>query len=281
MTGGGTEAGPGAASNGASANGAGADEPRSEPPLRLGGMALRNGLLIHGPTSWAAAARGADGAIEVASGPKPRLARGPLGRVPVLRGPLRLAEALAVIPIARARLGSSRLPFEDPTVAGAAAASMLASGALRRVAAPGIVRELALAALGAAAGAGRASRAATSPPITPSSTRRSARYETGGDPAAVPKEHQRCGSNLIVPAVALSLAGQLALERLPDEPGPRRARARRHAVARRRGRAVRLRRAPSRLGRRARRSTCPVTRSSAGSRPGSRPPSSSRSGSRP
>ena len=36
-------------------------------PLRLGGMALRNGLLIHGPTSWAAAVRAADGRIEVAS----------------------------------------------------------------------------------------------------------------------------------------------------------------------------------------------------------------------
>ena len=35
--------------------------PGPEPPLRLGGMALRNGLLIHGPTAWAAAARAADG----------------------------------------------------------------------------------------------------------------------------------------------------------------------------------------------------------------------------
>ena len=38
--------------------------------LRLGGMALRNGLLIHGPTSWAAAARDQDGEIQVASGPQ-------------------------------------------------------------------------------------------------------------------------------------------------------------------------------------------------------------------
>ena len=30
----------------------------SEPEkLRLGGMALRNGLLVHGPTHWAAAVR--------------------------------------------------------------------------------------------------------------------------------------------------------------------------------------------------------------------------------
>ncbi|HEY0277850.1 MAG TPA: hypothetical protein VGC32_06240 [Solirubrobacterales bacterium] len=35
--------------------------------LRLGGMALRNGLLVHGPTHWAAAVRRPDGSIEVAS----------------------------------------------------------------------------------------------------------------------------------------------------------------------------------------------------------------------
>ncbi len=35
--------------------------------LRLGGMALRNCLLVHGSTHWAAAVRRPDGAIEVAS----------------------------------------------------------------------------------------------------------------------------------------------------------------------------------------------------------------------
>ena len=40
--------------------------------LRLGGMALRNGLLVHGPTHWAAAARRQDGTIGVASGRKPQ-----------------------------------------------------------------------------------------------------------------------------------------------------------------------------------------------------------------
>ena len=39
-------------------------------------MALRNGLLIHGPTHWAAAVRGPDGAIQVASERKPELAPG-------------------------------------------------------------------------------------------------------------------------------------------------------------------------------------------------------------
>ncbi len=44
--------------------------------LRLGGMALRNGLLIHGPTHWAAAVRDGDGQIQVASERKPELAPG-------------------------------------------------------------------------------------------------------------------------------------------------------------------------------------------------------------
>ena len=45
----------------------------SDEKLRLGGMALRNGLLVHGPTHWAAAVRTRGGAIEVASGRKPDL----------------------------------------------------------------------------------------------------------------------------------------------------------------------------------------------------------------
>ena len=43
--------------------------------LRLGGMALRNGLLVHGPTHWAAAVRDDAGEIQVASGRKPQLER--------------------------------------------------------------------------------------------------------------------------------------------------------------------------------------------------------------
>ena len=33
--------------------------------LRLGGMALRNGLLVHGPTHWAAAVRTGSGELKV------------------------------------------------------------------------------------------------------------------------------------------------------------------------------------------------------------------------
>ena len=41
--------------------------------LRLGGMALRNGLLVHGPTHWAAAVRAPGRRRSAASGGKPRV----------------------------------------------------------------------------------------------------------------------------------------------------------------------------------------------------------------
>ena len=100
--------------------------------LRLGGMALRNGLLIHGPTHWAAAVRDADGAIQVASERKPHLAPGLAARVPGVRGPLKLIEAMAILPIVRRRLPATRLPFEDWRVLAAIGTTLAASGALRR-----------------------------------------------------------------------------------------------------------------------------------------------------
>ena len=45
-----------------------------EPVIRLGGMALQNGVLVHGPTAWGCAVRDADGVLHVASARKPRLA---------------------------------------------------------------------------------------------------------------------------------------------------------------------------------------------------------------
>ena len=58
--------------------------PVPEDKLRLGGMALRNGLLVHGPSKWAVAIRANDGTVKVASGHKPRFTEGIVGnRSPV------------------------------------------------------------------------------------------------------------------------------------------------------------------------------------------------------
>jgi uncharacterized protein YqhQ len=205
-----------------SSNGAG---PEESGRVRLGGMALRNGLLIHGPTSWAIAARAPDGSIASASGPKPTFAPGRLGEIPMLRGPLRLAEALAVVPLARMRLPSARLPFEDGGVLAAVVASLALSGALRRrrpvepSAAGATAREALVAMLGAlpALAALRDRDLASYHGVEHKAI---GAYEVGADPVDVPKEHRRCGSNLIAPMLLLSVAGQVLIERLVDEPGP-------------------------------------------------------------
>jgi uncharacterized protein YqhQ len=189
-------------------------------------MALRNGLLIHGPRAWAAAARTRDGRIEVSSGPKPVFSQGRLGSTPLLRGPLRLAEAFAVIPLARRRLPAARLPIEDPRVLVVGIATAAVSGAIRRLGradlsgGPATLRDGAVAILGVlpAAAALRDRDLAAYHGVEHKAI---GAYERRSlDPADAPKEHERCGSNLIAPLLVLSVAGQLVAESLLENPGP-------------------------------------------------------------
>ena len=192
----------------------------AEQPIRLGGMALRNGLLIHGPTHWAAAVRDSDGGIQVASEPKPVLAPRLTSKVPILRGPVRLAEAMAVVPIVRRRLRAARLPFEDPGVLTAIFATLAISSLLRRRMSATAFREGLLQAIGVvpALVALRDNDLAAYHGVEHKAI---GAYEQGSDdPASVPKEHRRCGSNLIAPMVVLSAGGTVLLERLVESPGP-------------------------------------------------------------
>lgn len=191
-----------------------------QPKLRLGGMALRNGLLIHGPTHWAAAVRDADGGIEVASERKPELAPGLVARLPGLRGPVKLAEAMLVLPLARRHMPAARMPFEDGRVLTAVALTLGITSLLRKRAPATALREGLVQVVGAM------------PAIAALSDRdlaayhgvehkAIAAYEQGiDDVASVPKEHDRCGSNLIAPMMLLSAGGTVLLERLVEEPGP-------------------------------------------------------------
>jgi uncharacterized protein YqhQ len=186
--------------------------------LRLGGMALRNGLLVHGPTHWAAAVRRPDGSIEVASEKKPELVPGLVAKAPGLRGPVKLAEAMLVLPLVRKRMRSARLPFEDVRVVAATAATLGISSLLRRSRPATAGREGVIQAIGVI------------PALVALSDRdlaayhgaehkAIAAYEQGvEDVAAVPKEHDRCGSNLIVPMMLMSAGGTILLERLVDKP---------------------------------------------------------------
>lgn len=89
--------------------------------IRLGGMALPNGVLVHGPTSWACAIRHDDGRLEVVAEKKRFVASEVT--MPLLRGPARLVEALAVLPQMKRRLPRAKLPFERPGVLAAALGS--------------------------------------------------------------------------------------------------------------------------------------------------------------
>ena len=187
------------------------DSAPEDEQLRLGGMALRNGLLVHGPTHWAAAVRAKSGEVEVASGPKPSFARGRLGTTPLVRGPLKLAEALAVVPLARNRLRSARLPFEDPRVIVAAGAASVASAAARKLARGSASREAAVGLLGLVP-ALAALRDRDLAAYHGAEHKAIGAYESGGSAAEEPKEHERCGSNLIGPMLAFSVAGQVIVE---------------------------------------------------------------------
>jgi hypothetical protein len=100
-----------------------------EEKLRLGGMALANGVLVHGPTAWAVAARLPDGELRVESAYK-KLRAAEIEQ-PLLRGPARLLEAFAVLPAMKRRLPQAKLPFELPLVAGAMGVSAIAVRLIR------------------------------------------------------------------------------------------------------------------------------------------------------
>jgi len=189
--------------------------------MQLGGMALRDGVLLQSDDHWAAAVREDDGGIKVVSGDKVRMpGRDTLRHLPVLRGLVRLGEAMAVLPAVRARTGAPVLPQEDPRLLAATAASAAATVALRssRSGSP-ILRELAVAGVSLAPVlfALRDSRLSRYHGAEHKSV---AAYESGGDAAAQHKEHARCGSNLVLPMVATTFASNLLLRAAGKERKP-------------------------------------------------------------
>jgi uncharacterized protein YqhQ len=185
--------------------------------LRLGGMALRNGLLGHGPTHWAAAVRTRGGEIKAASGKKPRL-RAADG-VPGVRGVARLGEAIAVIPLVKRGLPEARLPFQDVSVLTVAAGASI-TGALARKRIRGLGGE-SIAALVSVAPALFALRGGELAQYHGVEHKAIAAYEQDADDAReTSKEHDRCGSHLVAPLLASNLAGTVLLRRTLEKPGP-------------------------------------------------------------
>lgn len=187
-------------------------------PLRLGGMALRNGLLIHGPTHWSAAVRTAAGDVAVASGRKPRGPKAVDG-VPGARGVVRLAEAMVVIPLVKRALPQAQLPYQDLTTFAAMAGTM-GAGALLRRRVRGAGGEAALVALSVA------------PALIALRTGELAEYhgaehkvigayeKPGAQARETAKEHDRCGSHLMAPLIAANAAGTVLLKQVVARPRP-------------------------------------------------------------
>ena len=166
-------------------------------------MALRNGLLVHGPTHWAAAVRTRDGGRRWPAGRKPRLRWRAVERVPGLRGVTEAGRGVRGDPAGQARAARG-------AAADAGRAHARRGGARRRrrrrcaapAAARTLGREAAVAAMSAAARRCSRCEAATWPPYHGVEHKAIAAYEQDGDAADATKEHDRCGSNLVAPMLA-------------------------------------------------------------------------------
>jgi len=179
--------------------------------IRLGGMALANGVLVHGPKAWACAIRTDDGELKVASARK-RFRAAEIER-PMLRGPARLLEAIAIIPEVRRALPDAKLPFQRPAVL----ASMLASATVVKLAREsGRLRPAAqelLAGVLSVAPAALALRGSDLAAYHGAEHISIGSYEHGEQRA---KEHERCGSHLLGPLLATTaLANTLAAKAPP------------------------------------------------------------------
>jgi uncharacterized protein YqhQ len=182
--------------------------------VRLGGMALENGVLVHGPRSWACAVRTDEGVLKVASGRKPLRAVDIDSRL--LQGPARLAEVFALLPVVRRALPDARLPYERPTVGTALAATAFIVRRLRSSRLTPTARETFSVALSLAP-ALLALRGTELAAYHGAEHIAIGSYEHG-EPRT--REHERCGSHLVAPLVVTSVAGNLLASAAPPRLRP-------------------------------------------------------------
>lgn len=180
----------------------------SDQKIRLGGMALGNGVLVHGPTAWACAIRASDGEVKVVS--RRKSTRAARVKSPLLRGPARLAEAMALIPQVKRALPEAELPMERPRVLASMLGSVVAVQAAKRSGLRPAARELltavfSLAPAALALSGGELASYHGAEHVSIGS------YEHG---ETRPKEHERCGSHLVGPMLLTTAIANLAAERV-------------------------------------------------------------------
>jgi len=182
-----------------------------EEKVRLGGMALGNGVLVHGPQAWACAVRAEGGELKVVA--RRKRIRASEVKNPLFRGPARLAEAFSLLPLVKRALPEAQLPFERPPVIAAMIASAAAAHAAKRSRMPVAARELLAAGLSFAPAA-LALRGGELAEYHGAEHISIGRYEHDEDR---PKEHERCGSHLVGPMLVTTAVGNVIAERAPAE----------------------------------------------------------------
>jgi uncharacterized protein YqhQ len=178
--------------------------------VRLGGMALANGVLVHGPNAWACAIRRPDGTITVVSARK-RLQASRV-RNPLLRGPARLLEAVALLPQVKRKLPAAKLPMERRGVA----ASMLGASVLVRALHASRLRPVPRELLGGLVSMTPAVLALRGGDLA--SYHGAEHIAIGtyehGKPAT--REHERCGGHLVGPLLVTSAIGNVLAGLAPE-----------------------------------------------------------------
>lgn len=192
-------------------------------PLRIGGMALENGLLLQSARFWTVAVREADGSIRVASSAKGvDLSGSAEGRVPLVRGLARLVDALRVIPSVKRNVRSAVLPFETRRMLGALGLSTLLTAGARRVPGSAAKRETRALLMGLAPMllTLRDSELAGYHGAEHKTIDEYERAVRGADVGEATREHERCGSSLVTPLVVTTLAGNVVLRKVFRRPPP-------------------------------------------------------------
>jgi uncharacterized protein YqhQ len=182
----------------------------SDEKIRLGGMALANGVLVHGPRSWACAIRADDGTVQVASAYK-RFRASKVNSA-FLRGPARLAESLAILPQVKRALPGAKLPMQNGRVLWSMIGAVFVVRGVRESRLRPAAQEL-LSGLLSLAPAALALRGGELAAYHGAEHISIGNYEQG---EGATKEHDRCGGHLVGPLVATSVVGNVLAGLAPE-----------------------------------------------------------------
>src|SRR5213595_1384225 len=177
-------------------------------------MALANGVLVHGPSAWACAVRTDEGDLKVVA--RRKRFSGAKIESPLLRGPARLADALAIVPQIRRALPEARLPFQRPGVLAAMFGSAVVVKLVRTSTRLGPAAQELMSGLLSVAPAALALRGPEVAAYHGAEHISIGTYEHG---ERAEREHERCGSHLLGPLLATTAIGNTLASR--SRPRPR------------------------------------------------------------